>query len=211
MFASSAPTRRVFSESFVCENPGGDRRAHRVPQRCGTRAARRLPRPDRPRRPRHLLHPLPRRPQADSSHDLGFQPPGVRPATRHAPFPGLLPGRPEYSPPDGRRLRGEATRRRPGRDREVWPAGPDADRAPPANPPLPRLPQGHGQRPGPARTLARGSRPGARPTHRALAPGLRTPAGPPDRTARDHSSGSASSPRPDDEPSRRPTDGWARS
>ena len=55
------------------------------------------------------------RPQAGPPDGLARQPPGVRHPARHAPLPGLLSGRPEHRPRGGHRLRGAATRRRPGR------------------------------------------------------------------------------------------------
>src|SRR5262249_55592254 len=169
--------------------PGGFRRAHRLPPRRGTRAARQLPRPDPPGRSPHRFPPLPRRSPPDPPDGLGGQPPGIRPPARRPPLPGLQPGRPEHRSRGGRRLRGPATRRRTRRTAAVWATGPDAHRAPPADPRLPRLPQGHGPRPGPARNLARGPRPGARPTHLAVAPRRRSSAEPSHRAAGDHPPG----------------------
>ena len=73
------------------------------------------------------------------------------------------------------------------------------------------LPQGHGQRPGPARKLARGPRPGARPTHLAACAWPASTCWAFGSNGRGSPTWSASSPRPDGEPSRRPTDGWRRS
>src|SRR5262249_60586441 len=84
---------------------------------------------------------------------------------------------------------GPATRRRTRRAAAVWAPAPDAHRAPPADPRLPGPPQGHGPRPVPARNLARGPRPGARPTHLALAPRRRSSAVPSHPAAGGHPPG----------------------
>ena len=212
---SVAPTHGVFSETFVCENPGasvpgGDRRAHRVPQRRGTRAARQLPHSGRSRRHRDLLHSLPLGPQADLPDDIVRQPPGVRPPTRRAPLPGLLPRRPEHRPRGGRRLRGAATRRCPERVARYGRRGQTRTehlrqirRTSASASPRPEtwLNWKTGSRTAPWSTTDPPCSCGW-PASTCSASGS---------SGRGLLTWTASSPRPDGGPSRRPTDGWLRS
>jgi len=167
---------RGCSETFVCENPGGGDPPV-VPigvLSMGTRAVSTVPRPDRPRRiDKAYCIPL-RRPDPPAHRFLarscGFQTAGVRPATRQPTFLGTVCGGPEAAPPRGCRPCGPkgTRRRRPARSR-VWrlPRGQSGSCSTSGKSAATRLQASHGRN-WPSSNSARGSRNGARPTHRAF-------------------------------------------